>query len=119
MEKEFENYWKHHQSALIQRAPQALKEERTNTGKMNTAGDWILFAVPIVAMVAFMNYGFFAKEMVNFLVSLIIGVVCFILSMLLKPYVTGKRNVVDIDEDIKRYFYQIYQKEGLKGLEDL
>lgn len=119
MEKEFENYWKHHQSELIQRAPQALKEERENTGRMNTAGDWILFVVPIIAMVGFMNYGLFAQEMVNFLVALVIGIVFFFLSMLLKPYVTGKRSVVDIDKDIKRYFYQIYQKEGLKGLENL
>lgn len=117
MEKEFENYWKHHQASLIQRAPRALKEERTNTGKMNTAGDWLLFAFPIIAMVGFMNYGFFAKEMVNFLVSLIIGIVLSVLSILLKPYVTGKRSVVDIDEEIKRHFYQIYQKQGLKGLE--
>lgn len=119
MEKEFENYWKHHQQALIQRAPQALKKERENTGKMNTAGDWLLFVIPIIAMVCFMNYGLFAKEMVNFLVALVVGVIFFFLSMLLKPYVTGKRNVVDIDEDIKQHFYQIYQKQGLKGLEDL
>ena len=119
MEKEFENYWKHHQSELIQRAPQALKEERKNTGRMNTAGDWILFVVPIIAMVGFMNYGFFAQEMVNFLVALVIGIVFFFLSMLLKPYITGKRNVVDIDTDIKQHFYQIYQKHGLKGLDNL
>jgi hypothetical protein len=119
MEKEFEDYWKRHQSELIQRAPQALKEERTNTGKMNTAGDWLLFAIPVIAMVGFMNYGFFAKEMLNFVVALVIGVVFFFLSMLLKPYVTGKRSVVDIDEDIKRHFYQIYQRQGLKGLENL
>ena len=90
MEKEFENYWKHHQSELIQRAPQALKEERENTGRMNTAGDWILFVVPIIAMVGFMNYGFFAQEMVNFLIALVIGIFFFFLSMLLKPYITGK-----------------------------
>lgn len=119
MEKEFENYWEHHQQALIQQAPQALKEERENTGKMNTAGDWFLFVIPIIAMVGFMNYGFFAKEMINLVVALVIGIVFFFLSMLLKPYVTGKRSVVDIDEDIKQYFYQIYQKQGLKGLESL
>lgn len=119
MEKEFENYWKHHQQQLIQRAPQALREERENTGKMNTAGDWILFALPVMAMVGFMNYGFFAKEMVNFLVSLVVGAVFFFLSMLLKPMVTGKRNVVDIDEDIKQHFYRIYKERGMKGLEVL
>lgn len=118
MEKEFENYWKRHQQLLIQRAPNTLKEERRGTGKMNTAGDWILFLVPIVAMVWFMEYGPFSKEMLNLVVGLGMGVVIYGLSIFIKPYVTGKRSIVDIDEDIKQYFYNIYKEKGIKGLEE-
>ena len=94
--KEFEDYWKTHEAALLRVAPKVLRDERANNGKMNTAGDWLLFIIPIMAMVA-----------------------CFVFSVYIKPYVTGKRNIVDIDADIKDYFFAIYQKEGVKGLKEL
>lgn len=116
MEKEFEEFWKRNQQMLIERAPQHLKDERANTGKMNTAGDWILFIVPVAMMIIFTDHGFFRNEMVNFIVGVLIGIVGFALSMFVKPYVTGKRNVVDIDADIKQHFYQIYKNKGLDSL---
>ncbi len=50
---------------------------------------------------------------------MLIGIACFVFSVYIKPYVTGKRNIVDIDADIKDYFFAIYQKEGVKGLKEL
>lgn len=117
MEKEFESYWSVHQKRLIERAPAALREERKESGRMNTAGDWILEAFPIVAVVAFMNYGFVGSELLNFLLALVVGVIVFTLINLIKPYVTGKRNIGEIDKDIKAYFYKIYQEQGLNELE--
>ena len=67
---------------------------------MNTAGDWLLFIVPVVAMILFINHGFIKNEMINLVVTLVIGIIIYVLSDMLKPYVTGKRNVVDIDKDI-------------------
>ena len=49
--KEFEDYWKTHEAALLRVAPKVLRDERANNGKMNTAGDWLLFIIPIMAMV--------------------------------------------------------------------
>lgn len=114
---EFETYWKAHEASLIQAAPKVLREERENNGKMNTAGDWLLFVIPIMAMIGFMNTDFIEKELSKFLVALAIGVVCYGVSVYIKPYVTGKRNIVDIDADIKAYFFTVYEKEGIKGLD--
>lgn len=86
---------------------------------MNTAGDWLLFIIPIMAMVGFMNTDFIKGELVRFLVAMLIGIACFVFAVYIKPYVTGKRNIVDIDADIKDYFYVVYQKEGIKGLKEL
>lgn len=119
MEAEFENFWKRHQQTLISHAPKTLSDERRNVGKMNTAGDWILFMAPIIAMVWFMEYGFFAKEMLNFIAGLCVGVVVFILAMYIKPSVTGKRSIIDIDQDIRQHFYNIYKEKGLQGLKNL
>lgn len=117
--KEFEDYWKTHEAALMRVAPKVLREERANNGKMNTAGDWLLFIIPIMAMVGFMNTDFIKGELVRFLVAMLIGIACFVFAVYIKPYVTGKRNIVDIDADIKDYFFAIYQKEGIKGLNNL
>ena len=78
-----------------------------------------MFIIPIMAMVGFMNTDFIQKELLRFLVAMLIGIACFVFSVYIKPYVTGKRNIVDIDADIKDYFFAIYQKEGVKGLKEL
>lgn len=86
---------------------------------MNTAGDWLLFIIPIMAMIGFMNTDFIQKELIRFVVAMLFGIACFVFAVYIKPYVTGKRNIVDIDADIKDYFFAVYQKEGIKGLKEL
>lgn len=119
MEKDFEDYWKQHRASLLQVAPKALQEERGNSAKLNTLGDWLLYLAPILVMVAFLDRKFIASEMLNFLVAIVVGVAATGLSMLIKPYVTGKRRVVNIEADIKAHFYRIYLERGLDALEAL
>lgn len=116
---EFETYWRAHEAQLLRCAPLQLREERENNGKMNTAGDWLLFVLPVVATVGFMNAGWLHNEMVNLLAGLGVGAAAFVLTMFVKPYVTGKRSIVDINADIKRHFYRMYQEQGIEGLEQM
>lgn len=109
--RDFEIYWKSHKADLIRQAPRALKEERENNGKMNTAGDWLLFALPIIVIVGFTNTDFIKSELLRFVVALAIGLVCFVITVYVKPLVSGKRSIVDIDADIKSYFYGIYKEK--------
>ena len=102
----FEAYWAEHKSELIARAPQQLRQEREDALKMNTAGDWLLAIVPIIVMVAFLSAGLIRSEILNFAAAALIGFAIYVLTMLVKPYVTGKRSLVDIDNDIKAYFRQ-------------
>lgn len=115
MEKEFEDYWKARQKHLIQNAPEHLAEERRNSSRMNTAGDWLLLAFPVVAMFIFMNQHFIQSELPNFLCGVVVCVVFAVIGELLKPYVTGKRRVGDIDKDIKQYYYEKYKRDGKLG----
>ena len=109
--RDFEIYWESHKADLIRQAPRALKEERENNGKMNTAGDWLLFAFPIIVIVGFTNTDFIKSELLRFVMALAIGLVCFVITVYVKPLVNGKRSIVDIDADIKAYFYGIYKEE--------
>lgn len=117
--KEFEDYWKAHEQSLIEAAPPVLREEHKNNGKMNTAGDWLLFIIPLVAGVGFMNAKLIENEMVNLIIGLAIVVACFGIAMAIRPYITGKRSIADIDADIKDYFYTVYNDKGIAGLDSL
>lgn len=119
MEKEFEDYWKKHRNSLFLAAPKALKDEMKNTEKLNTAGDWLLYVIPILVMVAFVNAKVIERELLNFLVAVVLCILATLLSVWLKPYVTGKRRATAIDADVKAYFYEIYQKHGLGALEKM
>ena len=84
MEKEFEDFWTAHSKQLIARAPKRWQEERTHSLGMNTLGDWLLWIVPVGV------------------------VVC----QMVRPYVTGKRSVAEIDKEIKQYYYEQYRRDG-------
>ena len=112
MEKEFEDYWEANQKRLIDQAPSHLAEERRNSSKMNTAGDWLLLAFPVVAMIIFMNQHFIHDELPNFICGVIVCIVFIVIGEMIKPYVTGKRRVGDIDQDIKQYYYDQYKHKG-------
>jgi|SRR3712207_3353868 len=112
MEKEFDTYWETHKTRLLQHAPVHLKEERENSGKLNTMGDWLLLAFPVVVVVVFWDVVPMGSELLNFVCSIACGALAYVLCELVKPYVTGKRSVGDIDNDIKQHYYKQYQATG-------
>jgi len=71
MEQEFEDYWKKCRQLLIKNAPTALYEERKNNTKMNTAGDWLLFILPIVVMVGFYDAHVIANVIIRYFDNLL------------------------------------------------
>lgn len=107
--KDFEDYWKANSQRLVESAPPVLREERKENGKMNTMGDWLLFLVPLFVGIGFMNTGVIKSEMLNLIAGLVVVVLSFGLAMMARPYVTGKRSVTEIDEDIKAHFYEVYK----------
>lgn len=118
-DKDFEEFWKNNEQWLVNVAPPLLREERKNNGKMNTTGDWLLFIVPLFVGIGFMNMQFIKSEMLNLILGLVIVVLCYGLSMVIRPFITGKRSITDIDTDIKDFFYGVYQEKGIKGLQSL
>ncbi|HAG33411.1 hypothetical protein CIK94_00740 [Prevotella sp. P4-51] len=112
MEKEFEDFWTAHSKQLIARAPKRWQEERTHSLGMNTLGDWLLWIVPVGVVVCLMDYKFVASSLVNFLILLVICVVCVVVCQMVRPYVTGKRSVAEIDKEIKQYYYEQYRRDG-------
>ena len=104
MEQEFEEYWESHRQLLINHAPKSLQEERKSNTKMNTAGDY--------------DQHLILNGLGNLVVTAVLGVLVFMGSELLKPYVTRKRSLLEIDDDIKQYYYRVYKEKGLKFIEE-
>lgn len=113
----FEEYWKKHKESLLLVAPKTLQEERKNSSKLNTVGDWVLFIACIALMIGVQDSNLIKNELLNFVVSVVVGVAAFGVATLIKPYVTGKRNVVDIDADAKEYFRHVYEENGPEFLD--
>ena len=85
---------------------------------MNSVGDWLLFSLPIMVMIIFYDQHFILNGLGNFVVTAVLGVLVFMGSELLKPYVTSKRSLLEIDDDIKQYYYRVYEEKGLKFIEE-
>jgi hypothetical protein len=119
MEKEFEDYWKLHSKQLTKVAPERLRNELDDFGKMNTAGDWLLFIMPIIVFCLFYNLQIIASNTLNILVSIVLAALTYVLTVMAKPYVTRKRDINDILADIKEHFHQVYLNKGIGGLNDL
>lgn len=119
MEKEFEDYWRDHRDSLILHAPQTLRQERDRNTKMNTPGDWLLFVLPIMVMLGFYDCHLIENTVINIIVTVVLGIVAFAVAEMLKPYVTKKRSIEEIDADIKQYFHAVYQQKGLSYLDEL
>lgn len=115
MEQEFENYRNLHHKQLIETAPSKLAEERKRSLGVNTAADWLLIAFPVIVMVVLMDYNFVNSPIINFVIVLFIGVITLVLGQMISPYVTGKRRITDIDNDIKQYYYNKYKHTGELG----
>lgn len=116
MEKEFEDYWKLHSKQLEKVAPEQLRNELEDFGKMNTAGDWLLFIVPFIVFILFFDQGFIANQVINFIVGMVLAGLSYVVTVMIKPYVTRKRDINDIQADIKEYFHQLYLQGGLQAL---
>lgn len=108
MSEDFEEYWRHHRDELLANAPKSLRDERAASTKMTTGGDWLLAIVPVIVMSGFLSLGIIKSELLNFLAAAVIGIVVYGLTIYVRPFVTGKRNVVDIDADIKEYYRSKY-----------
>ena len=70
-------------------------------------------------MAGFYDARVLANVIVNFVVTLVLGIIVFVSTELLKPYITSKRSLTEIDGDIKQYFCQMYKEKGLTYLEKI
>lgn len=112
MEKDFEDYWTTHQKHLILNAPEKLRSEYLEAGKLDTPQDWLCFVIPIGVGIIVQSLLRFKSEIVSWGIALVFVVVTFAVMQMVKPYVSKKKTETQVVDAIKQYYYDRYKKTG-------
>ena len=98
-ENSFETYWLQHRQTLLQ----ANEEYRrvSDSYKMKTGADWLLFGIPFFAGILFMNVCALKSELLRWLLSALVTIVCYVICVWVKSLTTGERPMSEIEADIK------------------
>lgn len=113
-EPDFETLWN---SKSLQQwtagAPERFQSEMKQSQRPTTAGDW-LGIVPIVLVAVYMDKIPVNNELLRYLIAAVLIIVWFVIWQMIKPYVTGKRSIAQIEEDIKAYYHQLWLEGKLR-----
>ena len=98
-EKEFEIYWKENRESILSSSEEyRLAQENF---KLKSGADWLLFGIPIVAGIVFMNNCNLGNELLGWLVSAIVTIACFAVCVWIKGLITGKGSPDEVEETIR------------------
>lgn len=111
MDKEFEDYWNLHQRHLILSAPEKLRSEYMEAGRLDSPADWVCFILPVGVGILLQPLLRFTSEILSWAIVLVV-VVLFVLMQMIKPYISKKKTEAEALEEIKNYYYERYKKTG-------
>lgn len=112
MEKEFEDYWTVHQKHLLLNAPEELRSQLVEAGRLDSPTDWFCFVIPVAVGVLIQPFIKLRSEILSWGIVLIVVVILFVLMQMVKPRFSKKKTEVEAIEEIKRYYYERYKKIG-------
>lgn len=99
-DKEFEEYWQANRERLLNE--DAEYRRATSAFKVNSGADWLLYAIPVVAGIAFLNNSGMKNELANWLLSAAITIVCFALCVVVKSIITDVPSIDNIEKRVKK-----------------
>jgi hypothetical protein len=101
-EQEFEERWHENRRTLLQN--DAEWRQLQDSYKMSSGADWLLFAIPVVAGIASFNYVPLSSEILKWLISVAITIVCFAICVWIKTLVSGTKTADEIERRVKEEF---------------
>lgn len=112
MEKEFDEYWTTHQRRLVLNAPERLRKDYLEAGRLDTPLDWLCFVIPIGVGIIVQPIIKLKSEILSWGIILVLVVILFALMQMLKPIITRKKSESEVLEQIKQFYYQRYKQTG-------
>lgn len=98
-EKEFEGYWLSERKRILSESDEYRRAKENF--KISTGADWLLFGIPIVAGIVAMSYIPLQNELLKWLVSACVTIVCFVLCVWVKSITTGTGSPDEIEKKLK------------------
>lgn len=98
-EKEFEEYWQKHRKEIL--AKDSNYNHAKEEFKMHNGADFILFGLPVVAGIVFMNCVQFKSEILTWLSSAAVTIVVYVVCVLVKSMITGVGSPDEMEQHIK------------------
>lgn len=112
MEKEFDEYWTTHQRRLVLNAPERLRKDYLEAGRLDTPLDWLCFVIPIGVGIIVQPIIKLKSEILSWGIILVLVVILFALMQMLKPIIARKKSESEVLEQIKQFYYQRYKQTG-------
>lgn len=97
---EFEKYWEANRERILN-SNSEYKNARDRYKSMSGA-DYLLYAIPVVAGIVFMDYcKFIEQELLKWLAGAVVVIVCFIVCVWIKVLYSGNKSPLEIENKIK------------------
>lgn len=103
-EEQFEEYWYKNKKRLLNENAEYVRA--TEGIKLSSGADWLLYGLPVVVGIAFMEQGFVSNELANYALSAVITIACFMLCVFIKSLITNTPSLTDIEKKTKQELYE-------------
>lgn len=98
-DREFETYWKENRMTILEKNDE-YRHAKENF-KIHSGADLILFGIPVVAGIVSVNNVPLQNELLKWIVSAVITIVCFALSVWVKNLITGMVSPDEVEQRLK------------------
>lgn len=99
-EKEFETYWAQNRATILN--GDASYKKAKESYKISSGADWLLYAIPVIAGIVFMDWCPITHELLKWLLSAVVTIVCFALCVWVKSLTSGEASPEEVEKRIKQ-----------------
>lgn len=98
-DKEFEEYWRKNRLSILANDEEYRRAK--DNFKLNSGADMLLWGIPVVAGILFMNNVHLANELLNWIASAAVTVACFVVCMWIRTVVAGCGSPDEVEKSLK------------------
>ena len=98
-DREFDTYWKENRMTILEKNDE-YRHAKENF-KIHSGADLILFGIPVVAGIVSINNVPLQNELLKWIVSAVITIACFALSVWVKSLITGTVSPDEVEQRLK------------------
>ena len=98
-DREFDTYWKENRMTILEKNDE-YRHAKENF-KIHSGANLILFGIPVVAGIVSINNVPLQNELLKWIVSAVITIACFTLSVWVKSLITGTVSPDEVEQRLK------------------